>query len=287
MVLAGGDESVRVEGDVRLAAAGAVAHHRVPWRLVPLPGWFCGQFGDAHEADGVLAGGRAVGEGPVAGGGQRVAERRRSEKPGSPSPARMRGPPSIVRSGTAPPGLQRSSHAMPICVLRARSRLPARTIPVMGTSRHVCGLDSVHPDSCELFRISGLRRRPAALRTTRRGRATRHRPQIPGRTISMISSTKRRLARGIGAGLAAVAAFGTLGVSAASASSGPAPLAGITVPGDPTAAPATLVASLEGRNAVTAGARAGQGPGITRPPRTGKDTPQNHTPAKIPIPPFL
>src|SRR5438876_4843367 len=76
MVLAGGDESVRVEGDVRLAAAGAVAHHRVPWRLVPLPGWFCGQFGDAHEAHGVLAGGRAVGEGPVAGGGPRVAERR-------------------------------------------------------------------------------------------------------------------------------------------------------------------------------------------------------------------
>ena len=74
----------------------------------------------------------------------------------------------------------------------------------------------------------------------------------------MISSTKRRLARGIGAGLAAVAAFGTLGVSAASASSGPAPLAGITVPGDATAAPATLVASLEGRNEVTAGAPAGQ-----------------------------
>ena len=74
----------------------------------------------------------------------------------------------------------------------------------------------------------------------------------------MISSTKRRLARGIGAGLAAAAAFGTLGVSAASASSGPAPLAGITVPGDPTAAPATLVASLEGRNEVTGGAPAGQ-----------------------------
>src|SRR5262245_43414321 len=74
----------------------------------------------------------------------------------------------------------------------------------------------------------------------------------------MISSTKRRLARGIGAGLAAVAAFGTLGVSAASASSGPAPLAGITVPGDPTAAPATLVASLEGRNEATGGAPAGQ-----------------------------
>src|SRR5215472_390157 len=74
----------------------------------------------------------------------------------------------------------------------------------------------------------------------------------------MISSTKRRLAAGIGAGLAAAAAFGTLGISAASASSGPAPLAGIAVPGDATAAPATLVASLEGRNEVTAGAAAGQ-----------------------------
>ena len=171
MVLAGGDESVRVEGDVRLAAAGAVAHHRVPWRLVPLPGWFCGQVGDAHEAHGVLAGGRAVGEGPVAGGGQRVAERRmvQVEKPGSPSPARMRAPPSIVSSGTAPPGFQRSSHAMPICVLRARSRLSARTLSIMGTSRHVCGPDSVHPDSCELFRISGLGRRPAAVRTSPRG----------------------------------------------------------------------------------------------------------------------
>jgi CHRD domain/Protein of unknown function (DUF3455) len=74
----------------------------------------------------------------------------------------------------------------------------------------------------------------------------------------MISSTKRRLARGIGAGLAAVAAFGTLGVSAASASSDLTPPTGITVPGDVTAAPATLVASLEGRNEVTAGAPAGQ-----------------------------
>jgi CHRD domain/Protein of unknown function (DUF3455) len=73
----------------------------------------------------------------------------------------------------------------------------------------------------------------------------------------MISSTKRRLARGIGASLAAAAAFGTLGISAASASSDPT-LAGITVPGDATAAPATLVASLEGRNEVTAGAPAGQ-----------------------------
>jgi hypothetical protein len=73
----------------------------------------------------------------------------------------------------------------------------------------------------------------------------------------MISSTKRRLVRGIGAGLAA-AAFGTVGISAASASSDLAPLAGITVPGDAAAAPATLVASLEGRNEVTAGAPAGQ-----------------------------
>jgi hypothetical protein len=74
----------------------------------------------------------------------------------------------------------------------------------------------------------------------------------------MISSTKRRLARGIGAGLAAAAAAGTLGASAASASSDLAPAAGITVPGDPAAAPATLAASLEGRDEVTAGAPAGQ-----------------------------
>src|SRR5262249_58404349 len=105
------------------------------------------------------------------------------------------------------------------------------------------------------------RRRPAALRTSPRGRATRHRPQISGRTLSMISSTKRRLAAGIGAGIAAAAAFGTLGISAASASSDPAPLAGITVPGDATAAPATLVASLEGRNEGTAGRPGGGGAG--------------------------
>ena len=74
----------------------------------------------------------------------------------------------------------------------------------------------------------------------------------------MISSTKRRLAAGIGAGLAAAAAFGTLGISAASASTDLAPLAGITVPGGAAGAPATLVASLEGRNEVTAGAPAGQ-----------------------------
>jgi len=74
----------------------------------------------------------------------------------------------------------------------------------------------------------------------------------------MISSTKRRLACGIGAGIAAAAAIGTLGISASSASSDLTPPAGITVPGDATAAPATLVASLEGRNEVTAGAPAGQ-----------------------------
>jgi hypothetical protein len=72
------------------------------------------------------------------------------------------------------------------------------------------------------------------------------------------SSTKRRLAWRIGAVLAAAAASGTLAVSAASANSDVTPPAGITVPGDPTAAPAVLVASLEGRNEVTGGATHGQ-----------------------------
>ena len=74
----------------------------------------------------------------------------------------------------------------------------------------------------------------------------------------MTSSTKRRLAWRIGAVLAAAAASGTLAVSAASANSDVTPSAGITVPGDPTAAPAVLVASLEGRNEVTGGATDGQ-----------------------------
>src|SRR5215475_5714448 len=87
------------------------------------------------------------------------------------------------------------------------------------------------------------------------GHATRHRPQVSGRTIVMSSTTKRRLARGIGAGLAAAAALGTLGVTAASASTTPE---GITVPGSTTAAPATLIASLEGRNEVTVGSPTGQ-----------------------------
>ena len=74
----------------------------------------------------------------------------------------------------------------------------------------------------------------------------------------MNSNTKRRLACGIGAGIAAAAAFGTLAISAASASSDVTPPAGITVPGNSTGAPAVLVASLEGRNEVTAGAPVGQ-----------------------------
>ena len=69
----------------------------------------------------------------------------------------------------------------------------------------------------------------------------------------MISITKRRLACGIGAAFAAAVAFGTLPISAASAASDVTP-PGITVPGDSAGAPAVLVASLEGRNEVTAGA---------------------------------
>ena len=69
----------------------------------------------------------------------------------------------------------------------------------------------------------------------------------------MSDSTKRRLARGIGAALVATAASATLAAGAAGASTQVTPLAGITVPGDPTAAAAGLVASLEGRNEVTGG----------------------------------
>ena len=74
----------------------------------------------------------------------------------------------------------------------------------------------------------------------------------------MSISTKSRLAWRIGAVLAASAACGTLGISAASADSGVMPSAGIAVPGDTAGAPAVLVASLEGRNEVTGGAPAGQ-----------------------------
>jgi hypothetical protein len=74
----------------------------------------------------------------------------------------------------------------------------------------------------------------------------------------MTSSTKRRLAWRIGTVLAAAAACGTFGISAASADSGMMPSAGIAVPGDTAGAPAVLVASLEGRNEVAGGAPAGQ-----------------------------
>lgn len=74
----------------------------------------------------------------------------------------------------------------------------------------------------------------------------------------MSRSTKRRLARGIGAALAASAASATFAISAASANGPVAPDAGLTVPGDPTAAPAVLIASLEGRNETTAGDPDGQ-----------------------------
>jgi hypothetical protein len=73
----------------------------------------------------------------------------------------------------------------------------------------------------------------------------------------MTNSTRRRLACGIGAAFAAAVAFGTLAISAASAASDVTP-PGITVAGDSAGAPATLVASLEGRNEVTAGAVDGQ-----------------------------
>jgi hypothetical protein len=89
---------------------------------------------------------------------------------------------------------------------------------------------------------------------------------------TMTGNTKRRLFHGVGAVLAAVAMSATLAVNTASASDGTPPAgitpagitpagitpAGITLPGDPTGAPAVLIASLEGRNEVTGGATAGQ-----------------------------
>jgi len=74
----------------------------------------------------------------------------------------------------------------------------------------------------------------------------------------MSQSIKRRLAHGIGAAVVATAASATLAVGAAEASTQVTPPAGITVPGDPTAAPAGLVASLEGRNEVAGGDPDGQ-----------------------------
>jgi CHRD domain/Protein of unknown function (DUF3455) len=74
----------------------------------------------------------------------------------------------------------------------------------------------------------------------------------------MSHSTKRRVARGIGAALVATAASATLAVGSAGASTQVTPPAGLAVRGDPTAAPAVLVASLEGRNEVTGGDPDGQ-----------------------------
>jgi hypothetical protein len=75
----------------------------------------------------------------------------------------------------------------------------------------------------------------------------------------MNTSTKRRLACGIGATLAAAAGMATIAISAASAASDLTQPAGLTVQANAAGAPATLVASLEGRNEVTGGAPAGQG----------------------------
>jgi hypothetical protein len=73
-----------------------------------------------------------------------------------------------------------------------------------------------------------------------------------------MTSSKRRLGCAIGAAFAAAGAFATVASSTASANSDVTPPAGITVPADPTAAPVALLASLEGRNEVTAGAPVGQ-----------------------------
>jgi hypothetical protein len=71
-----------------------------------------------------------------------------------------------------------------------------------------------------------------------------------------MTSSKRLLGCAVGAAFAAVGVFATS--STASASTAVTPLAGITVRADRTAAPAVLVASLEGRNEVTAGSPVGQ-----------------------------
>jgi len=74
----------------------------------------------------------------------------------------------------------------------------------------------------------------------------------------MTTSKKRRLACGIGATLAGAAAFAALTGSAASANSDVTTPTGITVPADPAGAPTVFLASLEGRNEVSAGAQVGQ-----------------------------
>src|SRR5215471_1406036 len=115
---------------------------------------------------------------------------------------------------------------------------------------HACADSGSDADSLEPNRRSDPRQDPLI--------GSRTASAETERTISMTSSTKRRLAWRIGAVLAAAAASATLAASAASASSEVTSSAGITVPGNTTAAPATLVASLEGRNEVADGAPAGQ-----------------------------
>jgi hypothetical protein len=82
------------------------------------------------------------------------------------------------------------------------------------------------------------------------------RPEIRKDETTM-TSTKWRLTLGVGAALAA-AAFTALAASAASANSDGTPSRGIAVPADANGARVSLIASLEGRNEVTAGGPAGQ-----------------------------
>jgi hypothetical protein len=87
---------------------------------------------------------------------------------------------------------------------------------------------------------------------------TAHRASAEIRKDDHMTSSKRRLGCAMGAAFAAAGAFATLSTSAASANSKVTPPVGITVPGDTIATPTVLVASLEGRNEVTAGAPVGQ-----------------------------
>jgi CHRD domain/Protein of unknown function (DUF3455) len=73
-----------------------------------------------------------------------------------------------------------------------------------------------------------------------------------------MKSSTRRLGCAMGAAFAAAGAIATVASGAASANSEVTPSAGIAAPADATAAPTTLVASLEGRNEVSAGSAAGQ-----------------------------
>ena len=73
-----------------------------------------------------------------------------------------------------------------------------------------------------------------------------------------MTTSKRLLGGALGAAFAAVGAFVAVASSTASANPAVTPPAGITVPADTTAAPVMLVASLEGRNEVAAGAPVGQ-----------------------------